>query len=246
MATGTLPGAQWRRRIYRFALFATGQFVILTVLGMALYPGGTVTAPDSPGYSFFRNFFSDLGMLHAHNGAPNPVSAALFIVALSLSGLALVLYFVTAPPLFRADRRAYWLALIGSVAGVLTGLGFVGVALAPADVALTLHVQAVLLAFRAFPLVAICFAAAILLTPGYPNRYAAAFGAFALLLIAYLWLLTTGPEAGSPTGLILQAAGQKIIVYATIICMAYQASGALKASNTPGSSASPEKTPPPA
>ncbi len=233
MTTGSLPGMRWRRRIYRFALFATGQFVILTVLGMLLYPGGTVTAPDSPGYDFFRNFFSDLGMLHAHNGAPNAASAALFIVALGVSGLALVLYFLTAPPLFRADRRAYWLAWIGSVAGVLTGLGFVGVALAPADTAMALHVQSVLLAFRAFPLVAICFAAAILLTPGYPDRYAVAFGVFALLLIAYLWLLTTGPAAGTPTGLILQAAGQKIIVYATIVCMAYQASGALRASATP-------------
>lgn len=240
MAAGALSRTRWRRRICQFALFATGQFVILTVLGMLLYPGGTVTAPDSPGYDFFRNFFSDLGMLHAHNGAPNVASAALFFVALSVSGLALVLYFLTAPPLFRADRRAYRLALAGSLAGVLTGLGFIGVALAPADTALTLHVQAVLLAFRAFPLVAICYAAAIVLTPGYPRRYAAAFGVFALLLIAYLWLLTAGPEAGSPTGLILQAAGQKVIVYATILCMAYQGIGALRVSTPP------EKRPSPA
>ncbi|MBN2469441.1 MAG: hypothetical protein JXN59_01860 [Anaerolineae bacterium] len=230
MAEPAHPVARWRRRIYHFALFATGQFVILTLLGMALYPGGTAGTPDAAGYNFFRNFFSDLGMYTAHNGAPNTASAALFLVALTTSGLAVALYFLTAPPLFRANRRAHWLALAGSLAGVLTGIGFIGVAWAPADVQMTLHVQAVLLAFRSFPVTALCYAAAILLTPGYPRRYAAAFGIFAILLVAYLWLLTAGPEAGSDTGLVLQATGQKIIVYATIACMAYQGLGALRLS----------------
>lgn len=218
----------WRRRIYRFALFATAQFVVLTLLGMVAYPGGTLRDPALPRYSFLQNFFSDLGLLTAHNGADNGVSAALFIVALTTGGLALLLYFLSAPVLFRAQRWAFRLALAGSLFGVLTGVGFVGVAWTPADVLVGPHVRFVLLAFRSLPLVALLYGAAILLTPGYPNRYAAAFGVFGLLLIAYLWLLTAGPDTTTPAGLVIQAAGQKVIVYAAIVSMGYQCLGALR------------------
>lgn len=227
------PSGGWRRRIYQFALFACIQFIILTVLSMSFYPGGTLRNPGSASYSFERNFFSDLGLMTARNGAENTVSAALFIVALTTGGFALLLYFLTAPPLYRANRRAYWLALAGSGFGMLVSIGFVGIAFTPADVLLDAHVQFVLLAFRALPVMAFLYSIAIVQAPDYPNRYAAAFGVFGALLVGYLWLLTAGPNSATESGLVIQALGQKIIVYAAIITMTYQCLGALYLTRTP-------------
>ncbi len=218
---------RWRRRVYWFTLFGTIQFVILTALAMLAYPGGTHIDPASPGYAFFANFFSDLGRMQAHNGAPNTLSAALFVVALSVAGLSLILFFLAAWRDFQVSTGLRALSGIGSALGVLTGAGFVGVAWTPADVFPEQHIACVLLAFRAFPVVAILYSAAIFLHPAYPRRYGAAYLAFAVLLAAYLWLLTNGPALHSAQGLLIQAAGQKAIVYATIVCMGYQGLGAL-------------------
>jgi len=52
---------------------------------MVFYRGGTITDPASAGYSFFTNFFSDLGMTVGHAGQPKTVSMVLFMVALSIA-----------------------------------------------------------------------------------------------------------------------------------------------------------------
>ncbi|NPV68136.1 MAG: hypothetical protein HPY64_13420 [Anaerolineae bacterium] len=219
--------SRWRRRVYWFTLFGVIQFLILTALAMLAYPGGTHVDPASPGYAFFANFFSDLGRIHAHNGVPNTLSVALFVVALSVAGLSLILFFLATLRDFQVSTGLQALSGIGSVLGILTGAGFVGVAWTPADVFPEQHIACVLLAFRAFPAAAILYSVAILRHPAYPRRYGVAYLTFAILLGAYLWLLTNGPALDSAQGLLLQVAGQKAIVYATIVCMGYQGLGAL-------------------
>ncbi len=221
-----------RRRVFQFVLFATAQFVLLTALAMLVYPGGTHGDPRSPGYAFFANFFSDLGRMQAHNGASNTLSAALFVVALSMAGLAMILYFLATLQDFQVSAGLRALSAVGSLLGMLTGAAFIGVAWTPADVFPEQHIACVLLAFRAFPAVALIYSLAIFLHPAYPRRYGAAYLLFAALLAAYLWLLTSGPALSSAEGLIIQATGQKVIVYATIVCMAYQGLGALRLTQT--------------
>ncbi len=228
--TSALAGAGsgvWRRRAFQFAVFACGQFLILTVLAMFLYPGGTASDSTTAGYQFFSNFFSDLGRTVSHSGVANTASAALFVVALTIAGLGLAAFFLAAPGLFHAKRWPRWLSRAGSLAGVVVGLSFVGVAWTPADVFTDAHIFSVLAAFRLFPLVVIGYALAIFLMPGYPRRYGAVYVAFAALLIAYLLLLTRGPGLATAESVTIQATGQKIIVYATVLCMAIQGSGAL-------------------
>ena len=36
-------------------------FIFLNITAMILYTGGNINNPDYDGYSFIRNFFSDLG-----------------------------------------------------------------------------------------------------------------------------------------------------------------------------------------
>ena len=50
--------------------------------------------------------------------------------------------------------------------------------------------------------------------------------AFAVLLALYVLLLVVGPPYDSPEGIMVQAVGQKIIVYASVTSIFIQASGA--------------------
>jgi len=128
---------------------------------------------------------------------------------------------------------APWIALValglaGAAAGVVSDFSFVGVALAPADIALAAHGWFVMMAFRAFLIATLLHTAAVLATAHYPNRYAAVYGVFALLLAAYLWLLFRGPGFGSAQGVMIQVTGQKVIAYAAIVTALIGAWGATR------------------
>jgi hypothetical protein len=98
----------------------------------------------------------------------------------------------------------------------------------PADVNLTVHRLFVQIAFSTFLLVVVLYSAAILRDRDYPNFYAFAYIGFAVILAAYLVLLFGGPHVETPEGVRIQATGQKIVVYAEILCMFIQSYGALR------------------
>jgi len=216
------------KRPFQFTIFSAIQFVVLTVAAMFLYAGGTGTDPDSTGYSFFRNFFSSLGLTVAPNGEPNWASAVLFFIALSLAGLGLVVYFLFAPQFFWHRNHLKVLSILGSIGGVFSGLCFVGVAFTPANLFGEQHGWFVINAFRTFLFVAILYVAAIFLNRQYPNRYGWLYVAFAVLLAGYVWLLISGPRAETAQGELIQVTGQKIIAYASIITMLIQAYGSVR------------------
>ena len=198
------------------------QFVLLTFIAMLFYPGGTHDNPAATGYSFFNNFFSDLGLTVSPSGETSTVSFFLFRLSLSLAGLAIILFFLTSPALFK-NTPGRIPSLLGSIVGVFSGFSYIGIAFTPADLHLEWHGNFVLLAFSSFLLVVILYTIAIFLNKDYPNRYAYVYLVFAVLLAAYLWLLFEGPN-----DIRVQATGQKVIVYAEIIYMFIQVYGARK------------------
>ena len=211
-------------------IIGAGLFVGLTVAAMFLYPGGSFNDTGTTGYSFFNNFFSELGFLRTKSGAVNTPSAVLFIASLTMAGGGLVFFFLAFPQFFvemKDSKRI--MSLVGSVAGVLSGLCFIGVAWSPADVLLDFHVFFVLWAFRLFPLAAACYAAVIFLDKQYPHAYGWVFVVFSLLLISYICLLELGPSPkDSVSGQVIQVTGQKVIVYASIVSVMVQAVGSLR------------------
>jgi hypothetical protein len=216
------------RRKQIFGLIAVGcvLFVLLTAVAMLFYPGGTASDPTTRGYSFFMNFFSDLGRTQARNGQPNPVAAPLFFSALTLAGAALIAFFIAFPWWFTRtplDRVMVWL---GSLAGIVAGGCFVGVAFTPANVDNALHTQFVYDAFEAFTVATLLYFVVIARDRRYPKRFAAIFGVFAVFLLLYLGLLFFGPNLNSPEGVLIQVTGQKIIVYASIVSVLIQSLGA--------------------
>ena len=207
----------WQKDVYRYVVLGCGLFVLLTVIAMFTYPGGTYTDDSTVGYNFFHNFFSDLGRVTAPNGQPNTVSMLLFFTALTISGIGLVFFFITFRQFFNRDKIGNWISLLGTIIGVASGLCFVGIACVPYDLNLDLHYQLVFWAFRTFLFAVGIYAYVIFRQNIYPRRYGWIFVAFAVFLAAYIVLLEFGPAASTPSGLVIQATGQKIIVYISII-----------------------------
>ncbi len=216
----------WQRRVYTLAIATAAFFVVATLAAMALYPGGSFNDRATVGYLFTRNFFSDLGMLTAHNGASNLPSMTLFFSALSLSGGGLVLFFLAFPRLFADSARARRWSMVGSLFGVIAGAGYVGVAFTPADLLLDAHIACVKTAAYSFPVAALCCAVAIFRSHDYPHRYAWVFVAFAAALVGYVLLLEFGPKITTDAGLAVQVGGQKLIVFGTVASVLVQAIGA--------------------
>ena len=215
-----------RQRPFQWIMLGCLLVFALFLLAMFLYPGGTHNDPTTRGYLFFSNFFSDLGRTVAHDGSPNIASAALFFIALVLTGLAVLLFSVSMLQFFKQRRPARVLSWIGTAFGVVSGLGYLGIALAPANLHLVAHTLSVQVAFLGFFLFVLFYMAAILLADNYPNRYAAVLAGFAVILAVYLWLLFFGPGPEDPQSLVIQATGQKTIAYAAIVTVLILAAGA--------------------
>jgi hypothetical membrane protein len=212
-----LNSAFWQKDVYRYAFFSCGLFVLLTVVAMFTYPGGTFTDGTTIGYNFFRNFFSDLGRVTAPNGQSNIASLILFFTALSTAGIGLIVFFLAFRNFFKTDHIENVLSLIGTISGMATGLCFIGIAFAPYDLFFDIHYQLVIWAFRTFFVAVGIYAFVIFRQDIYPPRYGWIFAAFAIFLAAYIGLLEFGPSAETFQGLVIQATGQKIIVYVSII-----------------------------
>ncbi len=213
------------RRNFDIAIGSALLFVTGTVTAMTLYPGGTLQDSQTDGYRFFENFFSDLGMTESYAGISNIPSAILFFIALSGAGGGILLFFHSMSRLF-PHGVGKWLAKTGSLCGVIAGVGFIGVAFTPANIAPFPHFIFVQVAFVAFFITASLYAPAIFLHQQYPNWYGVGMAIFALALGSYVWLLFKGPGISSPTGLFIQVARQKAIVYASILVTLFQAIGA--------------------
>jgi hypothetical membrane protein len=218
----------WSKWAYFSVMAGCAQFVVLTLLAMVAYPGGTHSDPTTKGYSFFRNFFSDLGLTETFLGQPKPASYLLFTIALTLAGIALIIFFSVFPKFFAQSKPGKWLGILGSIPGAISGMAYIGVAFTPGNLYGKQHELFVQIAFVAFFVAVLLYIIAILLNKNYPHSYAWVFVAFALILAVYIWLLFEGPSTSTPNGLVIQATGQKIVVYAAIISMFLQAYGAWK------------------
>lgn len=203
-------------------------FVLLTLIAMLTYAGGSVDNHTTNGYSFTHSFLSNLGMITALSGKPNWVSAILFFISLATAGVALVIFFIIFRRLFLGTHLQSALGLVGSALGVLAGVSFMGIAFAPADIARPAHIQFVMWAFRLFPLAVLCYVPVLFMDKHYPKLYAWVFTIFCLMLIGYYLLMTNGPGFTSPQGLVILVVGQKVISYASIVSVGVQSLGAYR------------------
>jgi hypothetical protein len=211
----------------RLMLYATAQFVVLTVLAMFAYAGGAQYSLDCDHYLFFQNFFSDLGATKTYSGRSNTLSHVLFTVALASVGLAL-LAFAPSWRVIVARRRARRRAGIASqVSALISGVGFIGIAATPWDHFLDAHNNFVRLAFAVLLAYMLCLTA-VQVANAWPRPYIVANAVYLVILVGYVIILFAGPGLHTLSGLRLQVGAQKVIVYSSIVAIALQAVGILR------------------
>jgi len=217
------------KTVYNFAIFSGIQYLILTVITMFLYPGGTHQNHETNGYTFGENFFSDIGRTVALDGTSNLLSAGIYFWAMLCVGASTILMFVILRYIFREKKWVRYLSLVMTTVGIFAGTGLVGIGCAPADLILDIHLFFVYWAFSFLLAALLLLMICIYNTERFPNKYAHVLLAVNLVLAGYVALLFYGPSPyESQQGLETQVVGQKIIVYLLIIALTLQAVGAKK------------------
>lgn len=218
----------WRKFAFVANMVGCIQFVVLIFIGMLVYAGGTSLEPSKPGYSFFQNFFSEIGLTVAHSGKPNIIAFVFFSLAFFIVGIMLIPSFIAFPYFFRETRIEKWLTIIGSTLGLFTSFCFSGITFAPADIYIAAHMWFVRMGFTSGFIVSMLYSAAIFLNKTYPKKYAYNFMVFTVFLGFYLILMIIGPSTETIEGLTIQVTAQKIILYTFAICIFIYGYGAWK------------------
>ncbi len=123
----------WARR----AMYAGFVFALAAML---VYPGGTLDDPTTTRYSLSHNFISDLANTVSFGGQPNFRSAALAVASAANVFAAILLATIGFVRLYSAAPRARALARAAGVGGAVACLAVIGVAFAPGNRSLALHV----------------------------------------------------------------------------------------------------------
>tara|TARA_B110000014_G_scaffold169249_1_gene120051 strand:- start:1324 stop:2001 length:678 start_codon:yes stop_codon:yes gene_type:complete len=209
------------------------RYSILTVLlclGLSIifYEGGTMNDPSSMGYSFTRNFFSDLGQYTPEN----MVSLILFATALTVCGLTFNAYFFYFIKLFPEKNIYKNLAITGCIAGMFGGFCFFGVGVTPSNTTLDPHIFFANWAFRSFLITSILLSIVLFKDKRFNTLYAGGYALFALLIFIYVLILELAPSPRiSDFSLMFNVVSQKAIVLVFICSVLMQSFGNLKIIN---------------
>jgi hypothetical protein len=204
------------------------QFVVLTLVAMLLYPGGTLYDASTTGYSFFGNFFSELGMTVTHYGKSNAVSAVIFTFSLTVFGIGIAAFFAATQYIVGAARSGRAAARAGAVFGIAAGLAFIGVAATPANRLLGMHMAFLCIAFPAVMVAVALHSAALFLAGPHLRKFGETHVAAGVLVAGYLALAAFGPGIKTAYGVRFQATAQKAVMYPAIAFIVYQSVAALK------------------
>ena len=201
-------------------------FVVFTTTAMLLYPGGAGPIATSHGYQFFVNFFSDLGRTRTQSGAANYPSMVLFDSAMLAVGGGAAAFFAGFARYFATHETTLWgrrLNRGATVFGLLSAVFFAGVGLTPSNLVMPAHLVASQGAFYLLLAAVLLEIAAIRRTPRMSSSLLWVNGAFVIVLLGYVGLMTFGPTSNTPLGDEINATAQKIIVYTAVATIFMQA-----------------------
>jgi hypothetical membrane protein len=194
---------------------------------MLFYTGGTLHEHHLTSYSFNYNFISDLGRNHTPAGVSNYPVNFLFRWSITITGISIFFFFTALPGIFK-DEMAKSLAILATLAGIIAGFSYIGLAWVPYDESYRGHHMFVRTGFLSFLVMSLFFAVAILSEKPYPKIYAYVLLAFSMILFSQILLMFLGERSWrSNEALFRQATAQKIVVYSEIICMLLQTFGTL-------------------
>ena len=202
-------------------------FIFLQVVGMKVYPGGTMYDVSTIGYSFSKNFFSDMGAYAARNGEPNYLSMIIFSLSLTIVGVTFSLYYLfLAKVLGSQDRINNLLVSIGTLFAIGGSICMIGTGFTPSDIVFAAHVFFANNIFHCFLVTALFYTIAIFRSDSLKKRYAMGYAIFFISIFFYVGILQYGPSANSgESALIFQVISQKMIVIVFCCSVIHQTFG---------------------
>lgn len=209
-----------------FGAFGILQYLIISSITMVLYHGGDRFDPTAEGYNFFGSFLSDLGRMHAFTGMPTYDTGIFYAIALGFMGVGTLVFFGVHRYLIPNSNEK--IRSVATWMGYIAGLGYIAVAITPWDLYPAIHLISVFTCFIAFMICCVAMYLLIKQQSGYPNVYGKIFLFFGGLIGLYILFMATGPSSEFETGRIVQATGQKILVYSQSILMIICCYGAFK------------------
>lgn len=219
------------KNMFLCGIFGNIQFVIVSTIAMFFYSGGTAINPSTTGYSFWSNFFSDLGRIKSYSGALNTISCIMFVILFFIWGFAIIIFYIGLPSIFTESRNGKWTCFIGSIWAFIGGIAAIGVAFTPNDIIPLEHFIFAATLYFAIMLAEFCTAIAIFLTKRFPKKYAFSLLISAILLLFYIIIIIIGPLFLTPEWLETYVVGQKMSFYGFIIALGATAYGAWKLSD---------------
>jgi len=145
----------------------------------------------------------------------------LFISALILGALATGLFSLAFTQLFTLTPFTIRFSRLGALCGLIAGLCIIGVGVVPEDLSSWLHNFCIYAALVLFVAAYFLFFLAVVRTKGLPKRISWVYIALGVVLVVYtivsVWVTFFGPAPGTPEWVIIQATGQKIIVYVAVL-----------------------------
>lgn len=218
----------WRKWAFVYIMVACIQYVILSAIAMLFYGGGTLINPLSPGYSFFGNFFSDLGRTVALSGTPNTTSFIIFTISAITMSVSLIPFSIAMPNFFKQDKMEYKVSVFASFVGILAGIFLITTVLTPWDIFHNVHLTVGNFYSLSGLAVITLFSFVMIRNKKYNNIYALAFIVLAVIAFIYSIIVLVGPEFTTLEGLIIQVTMQKIVQYSFLTCFFIQGYGAWK------------------
>jgi hypothetical membrane protein len=204
---------KWKRIAGISEILGSLLFMLLIVVAMFFFAGGTMDNPSAPGYSFWGNTISDLGRTISYNDKFNIISMILFTFALaSLAFLSLPLYLVF-PKLFSTRRLESISAKIGSVLGFITTTGWIGIIFTPADIANGPHWLFAYVMYIALFFSGVFYTISLFVNPKMHKGYAIIFAIYCIILFTSLMVIVIG----TPKARIYLVVSQKIAHIASTI-----------------------------
>ena len=180
---------------------------------MCFYPGSTHSDKTTLTYSLTHNFLSDLGLTIVYSDAQNFISSTLFAFATTSVCVGLITYFLVMPSIVHSGKFSLRLSQIGSIAGMLCGLAFMGVGFTPYNYYPDEHIFVVKLGFQLFLVVMLLHSLAILKNEvGLSKKLIGIYMLFMTILCYYIYLLNWGPPIKEGNNLEIHVVWQKITV----------------------------------
>ena len=201
-------------------------YFLFSTITMFFYSGGDQFNLDLPHYNFFGSFLSDLGRTQGFSGNPTFGTALFYALGLIIMGSGTIVFFIAHNYLILKSNTL--LRYASNAAGVLAGLGYIGIAFTPWNLWPKIHLFFVFTGFLSFMAASMLLFILIRQQPGYPKAYGNLYLLIGVLIGSYVLLLLYGPDSHEPWGRIVQSTGQKIVVYSQSLLILVCGVGALK------------------